>query len=153
SAEINDWLRSLKVGPLSRNHYRATAVQLFGFAEEYGYVSTNPTAGKKIAKPKLIDAAPGILTVAQASALLVNASRELVPYLSIGLFAGLRSAELQRLDWSEVDFDSGLIEVTAAKAKTASRRFVKIEPNLREWLLPHRKLKGQVTPDFNFRQT
>src|SRR5262249_39796404 len=36
---------------------------------------------------------------------------------------------------------------------TAMRRFVKIEPNLREWLLPHRKIKGSVTPQEGFRQT
>src|SRR5262249_10312806 len=52
----------------------------------------------------------------------------------------------ERLDWSEIDFESGLIEVKAAKAKTAMRRLVKIEPNLREWLLPHRQHKGAVTP-------
>ena len=62
------------------------------------------------------------------------------------MFAGLRRAEIQRLDWSEVDFESNLIEVKAEKSKTATRRHVKIEPNLREWLLPHRKLKGSVTP-------
>src|SRR4029453_4184634 len=28
----------------------------------------------------------------------------------------------------------------------------RIQPNLREWLLPHRKLKGNVTPQENFRE-
>jgi integrase len=153
SPEINDWLRSLDIGPQTRNHYRAAVVQLFGFADACGYAPTNPTSGKKIARAKLSgDAPPGILTVEQASALLVHAPKELVPYLSIGLFAGLRRTELERLDWSEVDFESGLIQVTAAKSKTAQRRFVKIEPNLREWLQPYRKLKGEVTPLEGFRQ-
>ena len=42
--------------------------------------------------------------------------------------------------------DSNLIEVTAAKSKSARRRLVEILPNLREWLLPHRKLAGMVDP-------
>jgi integrase len=95
---------------------------------------------------------PGILSVEQARALLVNATPELVPFFAIGLFAGLRRAELERLDWSEIDFESGLIQVTAEKSKTATRRFVTMQPNLRQWLLPLRQLKGSVTPPENFRE-
>jgi integrase len=65
----------------------------------------------------------------------------------------LRRAELERLDWSEIDFDSGLIEVTAQKSKTARRRHVTMQPNLREWLLPPRKHKGNVTPVLSFRES
>ena len=67
--------------------------------------------------------------------------------MAIGACAGLRRAELERLDWSDVHFDADLIEVTAQKSKTARRRFVKMQPNLRGWLLPVRKHSGQVTPD------
>src|SRR5947207_13985612 len=80
-----------------------------------------------------------------------SASSDLHPYVSIVAFAGLRRAELERLDWSDVHFDSDLIEVTAEKAKTARRRFVRVQPNLREWLLPVRKRKGAVVCD-NFRK-
>src|SRR4030095_16312948 len=37
------------------------------------------------------------------------------------------------------------------KAKTARRRFVRMQPNLREWLLPERKHKGAVVGE-NFRK-
>jgi len=77
----------------------------------------------------------------------------LLPYVAIGAFAGLRRAELERLDWSEIDFESGLIEVTARNSKTAQRRFVTMQPNLREWLLPLRQHKGNVTPTNCFRQS
>jgi integrase len=73
--------------------------------------------------------------------------------IAIGLFAGLRRAELERLDWSEVDFESNLIQVTAEKSKTAARRFVTMQPNLREWLLPHRQLKGGIVEHETFRQS
>jgi integrase len=45
-----------------------------------------------------------------------------------------------------MDFSSKLIEVTASKAKSARRRFVKIPPNLLEWLRPYRQMRGKVTP-------
>ena len=42
---------------------------------------------------------PGIVTP-QAAALLYHAEPEIVPFFAIGLFAGLRVAELERLDWT-----------------------------------------------------
>jgi integrase len=59
----------------------------------------------------------------------------------------LRSAELKRLAWSDVRFEEGLVEVPALKSKTASRRFVKIQPNLAQWLAPYRGRQGLVCPD------
>jgi len=150
SAEIDDWLRSLKVSPVTRNHYRRLIIVALNFAVRRGYATDNSAEQTDKAKEPKADI--GILTVTQAARLLESASPEILPYVAIGAFAGLRRAEIQRLDWSEIDFDSGHIEVTAGKSKTASRRLVTMQPNLREWLMPLRKLKGNVTPSENFRQ-
>jgi len=153
SAEIDDWLRSLPVSPVSRNNYRRLVVLAFNFAVKRGYAASNPAAQTdKAREPKT---KPGILKVDQARALLENASTEILPYFAIGLFAGLRRAEIERLDWSELDFDEGHIEVTAEKSKSKiANRFITMQPNLREWLLPLRRRKGNVTPQnrFEFRQ-
>src|SRR5262249_31664051 len=122
--EIDDWLRSLDVGPQTRNHYRAVLVMAFNFAIRSGYAVENPALGA--AKAKVISEPPGILTVEQAACLLEAATPDVLPYIAIGLFAGLRRAEIERLDWGEIDFESGLIQVTAAKSKTAQRRFVTV---------------------------
>src|SRR5262249_23788199 len=114
------------------------------FASERGYCVGNPAA--RTARAKVIETAIGILTVDQTARLLENAPAELVPYVAIGAFAGLRRAELERLDWKEVDLQSNLIEVTASKAKSARRRFVRIQPNLAKWLQPHARLSGNVAP-------
>jgi integrase len=146
SVEIDNWLRSLQVGATTRNNFRRTLVMMFNYAVDRGYAASNPAA--KTAKAKVVDSPPGILTPQQTARLLEAASRELLPYVAIGAFAGLRRAELERLAWSDVHFDGDqLIEVTAQKSKTARRRFVKIQPNLREWLIPVRKHSGKVTPD------
>jgi integrase len=151
SKDIDDWLRSLPFSPLTRNHYRQLVVLAFNFAVRAGYAVTNPAA--LAPKAKVVGKPPGILSVTQAARLLEAATPDVLPFLAIGLFAGLRRAEIHRLDWREIDFESGLIEVAAAKSKTAQRRFVTMQPNLREWLLPHRKLKGSVTPgEIEFRQ-
>lgn len=115
-----------------------------------GYTPVNPATNT--AKANEVGEPPGILNVTETARLIESATPELVPYIAIGSFAGLRRAELERLDWSEIDFESGLIEVTAKNAKTARRRHVTMQSNLQEWLMPLRKIRGYVTPRENFRQ-
>ena len=145
STEIDDWLRSLPVSAVTRNHYRRLIVLAFNFAVKRGYATDNPAAKTDKAKERAGDI--GILSVAESARLLESATPDILPYIAVGLFAGLRRAELERLDWSEIDFESGLIEVKAEKSKTAQRRLVTMQPNLREWLLPVRKHKGNITPE------
>src|SRR4029453_6909032 len=95
SKEIDTWLRSLPVAPLTRNHYRQVVVLAFNFAVRAGYATVNPAA--HAAKAKVVGEAPGILSVSEAARLLEAASPELLPYVAIGAFAGLRRAELERL--------------------------------------------------------
>ena len=155
TAEIDQWLRSLtdlkgkKVAPTTRNNFRRILNVAFNFARDRGYCINNPVA--KTAKAKVIESAAGILTVEEMSRLLENAFEKLVPSLAIAAFAGLRRAELERLDWKEIDLESRLIEVTANKAKSARRRFIKIKPNLLRWLKPYAKPNGPVAPP-NFRK-
>jgi len=149
--QIDQWLRSLsdketgkRLSPVTRNNFRRVLIVAFNFASGRGYCVGNPA--EQSAKAKEIASPVGILTPDQTARLLENAAPELLPYIAIGAFAGLRRAELERLDWKEVDLQSGLIEVTASKAKSARRRFVKIQPNLVKWLQPHVQLSGNLTP-------
>ena len=80
-----------------------------------------------------------------------SAEPDILPYFAIAAFAGLRSAELERLDWKQVDLESGLIEIKARHAKTAARRLVKVLPNLAAWLHRYRGCTGNVCPP-NFRK-
>jgi len=145
SAEIDDWLRSLNVSRVTRNHYRRLIVLAFNFAVKRGYATGNPA--EKTDKAKEPSGDVGILNVSEAARLLECATPEVLPYIALGLFAGLRRAEIQRLDWNEIDFESGLIKVKAEKSKTAQKRFVTIQPNLKEWLLPVRKHRGRIASE------
>jgi integrase len=142
--EIDDWLRHLNVSPVTRNNFRRVLRTAFNFAKARGYCVGNPALST--AKAKEIEGIVGILTVAETARLLEASDTELVPFVSIGAFAGLRRAELERLDWSDVDLESGLIEVQAVKAKSARRRFIKIQSNLTKWLMPNAGRRGKVTP-------
>jgi integrase len=145
--ELDTWLRDLPLSPKSRSNYRANIGVLFSYAEQRGIIDRNPIP--RTSKPKLIDRAPEIFTVDELRSLLEAATRTapgVVPMLAIGAFAGLREAEIQRLDWSEVDLERGHIEVKAAKAKSARRRIIPIQPNLAAWLRPYAGSSGPVVP-------
>lgn len=142
--EIDDWLRSLGRAPLTRNHSRRTLHVLFAYAVSRRYCPANPVTD--IAKAKVVAPAVKILTPEQTARLLESADDSLRPALAINAFAGLRPAEIARLDWKEVRLEREYIEVTAAKSKTASRRLVKILPNLREWLKAAPERTGPVLP-------
>jgi integrase len=103
---------------------------------------------KEIEKPTG-DSKPGILSVEQTARLLECAAPEILPYFAIGAFAGLRASEIERLDWRDIDFDENEIAVNG-ESKTGERH-VDMLPNLRERLLPLRKLSGNITPE-NFRK-
>lgn len=115
---------------------------MFSDAESQGIVERNPIS--RTAKPKLVDSSPEIFSVDELRALLEAANRvapDVLPMLAIGAFAGVREAEIQRLDWSEVDCVRGHIE-----AKSARRRIVPIQPNFAAWLQPYSGMTGAVVP-------
>ena len=153
--EIEDFLRGLRTEPKegettqpltakSRNNYRRAVGTLFYFAESRGYISKGIVDFESIAVAKEAGGEIEIFRPEEMARVLAAARPELVPFLAIGAFAGLRTAEIERLDWSEVRLDDRLIEVKASKAKTASRRLVPITDNLHAWLSPHRQAAGPV---------
>lgn len=151
TGEIEDFLRKLQVdGKLlsgkSRNNYRAAIGTLFYFAESRGYVVKGGVDIEGVAVAKEDRGEIEIFRPEELARVLDAAELALIPFITIGAFAGLRHAEIQRLDWSEVRLEDGFIEVKAGKAKTASRRLVPIHDNLRKWLLPHHKPQGPVCP-------
>ncbi|MSU69853.1 MAG: hypothetical protein EXS39_03575 [Opitutaceae bacterium] len=141
-SQIDDWLRGLKVAAQTRNNFRTVLRTFFEFAVVRGYAPDNAVA--KTSKAKVVRGAPEIFTPEQIRTLLEKAPRDFVPFIAIGGFAGLRSAEIVRLDWSEIDLAQRLIHVKAEKAKSAQRRLVTISDNLAAWLAPHVRKSGQV---------
>ena len=146
--ELDNWLRALPGSPKTRTNFRTNIGVLFSYATKRRMLDFNPVV--HTAKPKLPDTPPGIFTVDELRSLLVTAQRtepSVVPMLTIGAFAGVRDAELKRLDWHEIDLARGHIEIKGAKAKSARRRIIPIQPNLSAWLQPYAALKGSVVPE------
>lgn len=145
--ELDDWLSGLDCGQVTRNWYRRMAGVLFSFAFKRGYCAANPIQRVERVKEPAKDIE--ILTPEQTEALLKGCAPEVVPFVAIGAFAGLRREEIRRLDWASIHLNRStpVIEVRATNAKTKSRRTVPIQPNLAAWLKPHAKKSGPVAPD------
>lgn len=143
--EIEVWLNSLKVSGRTRNNYRNAVLQLFRYARGKRYLPRNePTVVEDVAAANSGEGAIEIYSPKELRMLLSNAPAKLLPFFAIGALAGLRSQEMMRLEWSDIRFEQGFIEVAAEKAKTASRRLVPLLPALAAWLLPLRQKSGHV---------
>ena len=135
------WIGKLRgLSPQSRHNYRGRLANLFGYAVKNNYVDSNPVKGIEL--ERLVGAPPEIFRPDQLRMLLENANSDVVPLLAIGAFAGLRSAELLRLEWK--DLERGSVRVEAAKAKSARRRVIKMSPNLAAWLAPYQGREGRL---------
>ena len=142
---IDEWLRSLKVSGRSRKNFRILLVALFNFAKNCGFLPRESiTAADTLPIPKVDEGEVEIFTVEEMARLLDNADEFTCPILCFGAFAGLRTAEIQRLNWECVRWDQNFIEIRAKASKTGQRRLVPILPPLRSFLGPVEDRSGPV---------
>ena len=86
-----------------------------------------------------------ILTVDQATQLMTASVDDDIRALNaMVLFAGVRRDEVQKLDWSNVDFKTGHIQITGAVSKVSTDRFAPMSENLIKWLKPISKTSGPI---------
>ena len=140
--DIQGWLDALGLSTQSYNNFRRVLHLLFQFAVARGYAPSNPVAGTE--KVKIRNAEIGIFLPDEMARLLAAADADFRPCLALGAFAGLRTAEIERLFWEDIDLVGRMIKIGASKAKTASRRIVPIHDNLAAWLTPYADRRGKV---------
>jgi integrase len=139
---VQQWLNGLKVSGQSRLNYRRVLNLLFSHAVANGYAIDNPI--DKVQKHKVKSQDVEIYTADEVGKLLAAASSDFLPAMAIQAFAGLRSAEVERLEWSDIDFTRKQIILGTSKTKTASRRCIPVPDNLALWLQPYKGRKGLI---------
>jgi integrase len=157
-SEVEGWLRDLRgvsdrsaesLSTRSKKNYLITVRTFFNWAISKGYrTADNPAT--KISTPKIDWEAPSILTVEEAKKLLIAAKAEqkgrLLASVVLGLFAGIRSNEIMRLDWSAIDLAEGILTIGPLIAKKRRLRVLELMPNTIAWLKTIRNRKGRVSP-------
>lgn len=150
ATDLDRWVDGMEAAGLrTKNNYRMALITLFSYARDKNFLPRgqqteaefvtryNDKKGGQI----------GIYSPQQFATLLRYVDGRFLPFVALGGFAGLRSIEMLRLEWTDVWFEKGFIEVGRHKSKTATRRLVPICPALAAWLKPHAKKSGPVLPD------
>jgi integrase len=140
--QIAAWLNGLGLSNKSYNNFRIAVNTLFNFAKERSYLPKDHDEMGAVKPRKVARGKIEIFTPNELAKLLTVAQDELVPFLAIGAFAGLRSSEIEHLDWKDVKWDTGFI-VVGDERKTG-RRAAPMVDNLRKWLEPYKKEKGKI---------
>ena len=148
--EVREWITAQKVSKRTRNNLRNGLATLFSFARDEGYLPEDQrTAVERVKAEKIKDTSIGIYNAEELAKIMAAAPQRLVPAIAIAALAGIRSAELLRLEWKHVKLAQRHIELPPEVTKTSSRRVVPIQPALAAWLrLPFIKKEGNVTPPY-----
>ncbi len=133
SAEISEFVSQRNWGAWRRRGAIIDLHNLFEWGCSTGLLARNPVKGVK--RPSIDHKTPKVLSPERCQDLLALCRAEfpkLLPWLCISLFAGVRPAEVERLNWS--DIKGGLIHLSSDQAKGRARRLVTVRPNLAAWL-------------------
>jgi integrase len=127
------------------HNHRTLINQLFRYAFRMDYVLQNHC--DKVDKAELEDGDVGIYTPEEIVKLLNAAATshpEFLPCMVIGAFAGLRSAEIERVTWEHIHWQDKEFFLDKRVTKTKYPRSVPMHDNLIAWLTPYKDCKGKI---------
>lgn len=140
--QVQSWLDARKHAAQGYMNFRRVLHLLFGFAVARGYASDNPAAACESVKINGRDIA--VYSPTELAKLLATAIPDFKPVLALQAFAGLRSAEVERLEWSDIHLAERHVVIGASRAKTASRRIAPLSDNAAAWLADYAGQTGKV---------
>jgi site-specific recombinase XerC len=148
AADIEAWLGAHNWAMRTQRGYLTDLRTLFNFAVRRGMLQQNPANVIELPDAEQV---PQSLHTPEQAAVVLEFARSYDPdvcrSLAVRYFAGLRSAEIERI--TEAEIKAEFIEVPASKSKTRRRRLVMIQPNLKAWLalggeLPLRNVSNKM---------
>lgn len=154
--EVKTWLRSLGLSGRSVKNYRMTASEILRHAHLAKYRADNPLDAFSRSDRRELEPGgensrePAILTVAEAERLLTTAfahpELDLGAAVALGLFCGIRTEELKRLDWNAVRLDDPkpFVKIDRTIAKKRRIRNVDMPACCVAWLRAWPNRQGPV---------
>jgi site-specific recombinase XerD len=140
-SELKNWLETKISNPTTRNNYRRALHNFYAWALENGLLAENPARPWKQSKTSAArareSAYPGILSPDQMRAYMKGASElapALLPYFVVCGFSGIRTDEIDRLQWKDIKLRTREIDVQSGVSKTGARRIIPMHPTLKSWL-------------------
>ena len=151
SEEFTGWLNKVGTSPVNRHNYRRKIKELYRAAIRRKWAIENIVEATD--RVLLDETTPGILTIAEAAALLKHApDHEMLPYCVLGLYCGIRSDELQKLRWENVHFAQRTVTIDSKIAKKRRQRIVPLNETAAAWLAHCVRRTGPIVDAVNFRK-
>lgn len=146
SEDVENWFAGRDESPSTRSSNVGRLSALFSFAIRRKWISVNPC--DSLERVSIDHSAPSILLPVQVRSLLQKAHHDLLPWILLGLFAGLRPSESARLSWSDVRLkaETPRIVVDASASKTRRRRVFDLHPTAAAWLRTVARDSGPTAP-------
>lgn len=135
-----EWLSELDLEPVTIGNRIRDLRCIFREAVRRSWCASSPFAN--IQKPQMVSGEITCLTPKEVARLFVHCPADLMPLLALKIFAGLRTSELLRLEWSQIG--KAEVIVQARQSKTRKRRVITIQPNLARWLALAKPEEGLI---------
>jgi len=144
--DLQNWRATFTTGPRTINNYCNAVKALFNYAQDHNHLrkdrKTEASSLKDIEEPST-EANP--FSIEEMAILLTGVDEKSLPYVVLGAFAGIRTAEQKRLRWDKhVRWDTGYFDLTGNVTKKKLRRLVPILPAAAAWLAPYKNHKGLI---------
>jgi integrase len=146
---ISDWLLALtevkdeshKLSKRSRNNYRRTILSLVEYAKQNRYLPKDWSELDAVAIAKVKAGKINPYSPEELEAILRAAEnhrrpsiREMLPWITVRAFSGMREAEICRLTDADIVTESECITLGSDITKTGQRRVIPLKTNLMLWL-------------------
>jgi integrase len=134
-----------KIVPGGRNLVLRHLKSFFNFAMKKGFATENPVNRldfvETIRKEVEIIAPDGVLRMLEDA---LQNDLQLIPFLTLGFFTGIRPEEIRLMNWSDIDVPSRGITIRPEVSKTRKRRFPDLSENAVAWIESYRLAGGKV---------
>lgn len=148
--ELDLFLANPEWQPRTRQHYRGAISMIFDYAKRKDYLEPDKDhQAEKTETIRVNDAKLESWSVEDMRLILKHATKRTIPWVVLGAFAGIRSSEIERMCWEDIDWSSNLILVKGklvggSKSRANNDRAIALTANLKAWLSPFVTYKGNI---------
>jgi integrase len=123
------------VAPGSRNMVLRHLRSFFNFGIKKGFMTENPVA--RLDFVEVVRKEVEVIAAKDVARMLADAllnDLQLVPFLALGFFTGIRPEEIRLMNWGDIDIATKGVTIRPEVSKTRKRRFPELSDNAIAWL-------------------
>lgn len=133
--DVELYLNKMETSNQYKKNIKNYLGQFYNWCIRKGYCEKNPCENIVIG---VVHDEVGFYTVEQVKTMLDICKRDenkhMLPYFVLGLFGGIRPAEIERMDWSNIHLEGKYIQLPITMTKTKKSRTFDMTDTLFKWL-------------------